>query len=119
MNGAIAPPIADPLSNSATAQPRSDFGNHSETVLVAPGQLAASPDPRRKRKNMKLLRPTAIEVIAAATEYQETASIKPRLVPSQSSTRPATVCITAYAMRNEITIRAQSELFQWNSVFSC
>ena len=39
-----------------------DFGNHSETVLVAPGQLAASPVPSRNRKNMRLLRPTARDV---------------------------------------------------------
>ena len=47
--GAIAAPTDDPLSNSATAQPLSRRGNHSETAFVAPGQLAASPAPSRKR----------------------------------------------------------------------
>ena len=41
--GATAPPIAEPLSNNATAMPRSLAVNHSETALVAPGQFAASP----------------------------------------------------------------------------
>src|SRR5205823_9726404 len=88
-------------SNNATAHPRSDFGNHSETVLVAPGQFAASPEPSRNRNNMKLLSPTASDVMAAATEYQLTASSRPRRVPNQSSTRPATVCISVYATRSE------------------
>src|SRR6266536_2186711 len=93
--GAIAPPTDDPLSKSATAQPRSDLGNHSDTVLVAPGQLAASPQPSRNRKPMKLRRPIARDVMAAATEYQLTVNRSPRRVPSQSSTRPETVCIRA------------------------
>src|SRR5271157_1743933 len=114
MKGARAPPTDEPLSNSATAKPRSDLGNHSETVLVAPGQLAASPQPSKNRKQMKLLRPTAMEVIAAAIEYQLTVSRSPRRVPIRSNTRPATVCIKAYATRNEMTIRAHCELFQEN-----
>ena len=52
--GATAAPIDEPLSNSATAQPRSRRGNHSETAFVAPGQFAASPAPSRKRKPQKL-----------------------------------------------------------------
>src|SRR3989442_8888977 len=71
-SGAIAPPIDEPLSKSATAQPRSRFGNHSETALVAAGQFADSPAPSRKRKKAKLRNPTANEVNIAATEYQTT-----------------------------------------------
>ena len=52
-----AAPIEDPLSKSATAQPRSRRGNHSETAFVAAGQFAASPAPSRKRKPQKLRRP--------------------------------------------------------------
>src|SRR5579862_6115532 len=118
-NGAMALPTEEPLSYKATARPRSDLGNHSETVLAAPGQLAASPVPRRNRKNMKLLSPAAAEVMAAASEYQLTVSSSPRRVPSQSSRRPATVCITVYATRKAITTRAQSELFQENSSLRC
>jgi hypothetical protein len=40
MNGASAPPIDEPESNSATAHPLSRRGNHSETAFVAPGQFA-------------------------------------------------------------------------------
>src|SRR5258706_11236202 len=90
INGATAPPTADPLSKMATATPRSDFGNHSATAFVAPGQLAASPAPSRNRNKAKLFSPTAAEVAIATTEYQSTASDKPRLVPSLSSKRPET-----------------------------
>src|ERR671929_1446047 len=69
-NGATAPPMDEPLSKSATAQPRSFFGNHSETAFVAAGQLADSPAPSRKRKNAKLRSPTASDVNIAAIEYQ-------------------------------------------------
>ena len=93
--GAMAAPTAEPLSKSATARPRSLFGNHSETALVAPGQLAASPLPNRNRKKAKLRSPTANDVNMAATEYQITLNCKPRRVPNLSSSRPATDCITA------------------------
>src|SRR6185295_11846471 len=80
-NGAIAPPIDDPLSNRATAQPRSFFGNHSETALVAAGQLADSPAPSKKRKNAKLRSPIESDVSIAAIEYQMTVIVKPFRVP--------------------------------------
>src|ERR1700680_1338174 len=53
MKGATAPPIEEPLSNSAVASARSRFGNHSETAFVAAGQLADSPAPNKKRKSAK------------------------------------------------------------------
>jgi hypothetical protein len=68
MKGASAPPTDEPLSKSATAQPLSRLGNHSETALVAPGQFPASPVPSRKRKKHRLARPVASEVSMAATE---------------------------------------------------
>ena len=64
----MAPPIDEPLSNSATAHPLSRFGNHSETALVAPGQLADSPRPSRKRNAAKLRKPVASDVSIAAIE---------------------------------------------------
>ena len=67
--GATAAPTDEPLSNSATAQPRSRRGNHSETAFVAPGQLAASPAPSRKRKPQKLRSPVASDVSTATLEY--------------------------------------------------
>src|SRR3954464_13463261 len=79
--GAMAPPMDEPLSKSATAQPRSRLGNHSETAFVAAGQLADSPAPSRQRKKLKLYRPTANEVSMEATEYQMTVIVKPLRVP--------------------------------------
>src|SRR5919106_3444865 len=82
--GATAPPMDEPLSNSATAQPRSFFGNHSATALVAAGQFADSPAPSRKRKNAKLRSPPASEVNIAAIEYQMTVIVRPLRVPIRS-----------------------------------
>src|ERR1051325_5510845 len=93
-NGAIAPPMEEPLSKSATAQPRSLFGNHSETAFVAAGQLADSPAPSRKRNNAKLRSPTASDVNIAAIEYQITVIVRPLRVPIRSMNRPASVCPT-------------------------
>src|SRR5678816_2217714 len=83
--GAMAPPIEEPLSKRATAQPRSFLGNHSATALVAAGQLADSPAPSRNRKAKKLRSPTASDVNIAASEYQITVIVKPRRVPNLSS----------------------------------
>ena len=115
--GATAPPIAEPLSNSATAMPRSLAGNHSETALVAPGQFAASPAPSRNRNAQKLPRPLASDVSMAITEYHATARPRPRRVPSTSTRRPPMSCTTAYERRNAITISAKSLLVQWYSAF--
>src|SRR5436190_24082676 len=91
-SGAIAPPIEEPLSNSATAHPRSFLGNHSETALVAAGQFADSPAPSRKRKNAKLRSPPASDVNIAAIEYQMTVMVSPLRVPTRSMKRPEMVC---------------------------
>ncbi len=93
--GASIAPIDEPLSKRATARPRSRRGNHSETAFVAPGQLAASPAPSRKRKAQKLQRPLASEVRMATVEYHRTVTVRPLRVPSRSRMRPPTVCITA------------------------
>src|SRR4029077_3453645 len=90
-SGAIAPPIDEPLSNRATAHPRSRFGNHSETAFVAAGQFADSPAPSRNLKTAKLRKPTASEVSIAAIEYQMTVTVRPLRVPTRSITRPETV----------------------------
>src|SRR5215813_10964648 len=90
--GATAPPIEEPLSKSATAQPRSFLGNHSATAFVAAGQLADSPAPSRKRKNAKLRKPPASDVSIAAIEYQMTVIVRPLRVPMRSIRRPARVC---------------------------
>src|ERR1700674_145920 len=92
--GAIAPPTDEPLSYSAAASPRSRFGNHSETALLAPGQLADSPAPSRKRNRAKLERPLASEVKRETIEYHVTLMVRPRRVPTRSISRPHTVCPT-------------------------
>ena len=68
MTGAMAAPIDEPLSKSATAHPLSRLGNHSETALVAPGQFPDSPAPSRNRKKQKERRPLASDVSIAAVE---------------------------------------------------
>src|SRR5258708_37675240 len=70
--GATAPPTDEPLSYNAVASPRSRFGNHSETDLVAPGQLADSPAPSRQRNRAKLGKPFANEGKSGTAAYQTT-----------------------------------------------
>src|SRR5262245_51370658 len=94
INGAIAPPTDEPLSNNAVAKARSRFGNHSETALVAAGQLADSPTPSRKRNPAKLFQPVASEVSIETAEYQRTEIVSPRRVPIRSSSFPESVCPT-------------------------
>ena len=108
IHGASAPPIDDPLSKRATAQPDSRRGNHSDTALVAPGQLPASPSPNANLKAAKLRRPVAIEVAMAATEYHSTDRLRPVRVPRRSIVRPAIVCPSAYATRNAMSTIAKS-----------
>src|SRR3954447_2533042 len=52
--GARMEPIAAPLLKIAMPKARSRMGNHSATVLAAPGQFPASPNPRTKRKTLRL-----------------------------------------------------------------
>src|SRR5260370_42694297 len=91
-NGAMAPPTDEPLSYNAAASPRSRSGNHSETALQAPGQLADSPAPSRKRNRAKLEMPLASEVKRETIEYQVTLMVSPRRVPTRSISRPHTPC---------------------------
>src|SRR5713101_7076223 len=104
--GAIAPPTDEPLSYSAAANPRSRFGNHSETALLAPGQLADSPAPSRNRNAAKLAMPLANDVNSETIEYHETLIVRPSLVPRRSICRPQAVCPMEYATRNAIAILA-------------
>src|SRR6266571_7983334 len=89
--GATAPPTDEPLSYNAAASPRSRLGNHSDTALLAPGQLADSPAPSRKRNRAKLVRLLASEVMMETIEYQVTLMVSPRRVPTRSISRPQTV----------------------------
>ena len=80
----MAPPTEEPLSYNAAASPRSRFGNHSETALLAPGQFADSPAPSRKRKAAKLAMPLASDVSNETIEYHVTLIVRPRRVPTRS-----------------------------------
>ena len=86
----MAPPTEEPLSNMATAQPRSRSGNHSEVALVAPGQLADSPAPSRKRKNAEAAHALRERREAGHRGVEDHADRSPRRVPSRSSSRPET-----------------------------
>jgi hypothetical protein len=82
--------------------------------LVAPGQLAASPDPSKKRNRQKLFNPVAREVKAAAQEYHTTASVSPLRVPIRSMNgKRLNDSISNTEGDDE---EAKSELFQENSV---
>src|SRR6266436_9108410 len=104
--GATAPPTEEPLSYNAVASPRSRFGNHSETALLAPGQFADSPAPSKNRNSAKLRKPFASEVNSETAEYHATLIVRPRLVPTRSTKRPQTVCPMEYATRNAIAMLA-------------
>src|SRR5882757_9398552 len=104
MKGAMAPPMEEPLSNKAVANPRSCFGNHSETALVAAGQFPDSAAPRKKRKPRKEQNPRAKGVKRETREYQATVMVKPRLVPTRSIRRPQNVWQRKKNQRKAITM---------------
>ena len=73
-------------SRCRRARPPTRFrgrGNHSETALVAPGQLPASPRPSANRNAAKLRSPVASDVAIAAIEYHTTARLRPARVPER------------------------------------
>src|ERR1700693_2526335 len=67
---AKAPPTLEPLSKIATARLRSSLGNHSATVLLAPGQLKPSPIPSKNRKTIKPNMELANPVKMFTTDHQ-------------------------------------------------
>src|SRR6202012_414960 len=85
---ATAPPTLDPLSKIATATLRSWLGNHSATVLLAPGQLKPSPTPRRKRKEAKPNTDVAKPVQMLMRDQKTTARASPSRVPTASRKMP-------------------------------
>src|SRR5580692_6718499 len=106
MKGAIAPPMDEPLSNKAVANPRSCLGNHSDTAFVAAGQLPDSAAPKKKRKPRKEKKPRARGVSKETREYHATVMVKPRLVPTRSIRRPQRVWPMEYAARKAMTMAA-------------
>src|SRR3984885_5660146 len=96
MRAAKAPPTLEPLSKIATATLRSWLGNHSATVLLAPGQLKPSPMPSKKRKAAKVKTVEAKPVNMLISDQKTTASASPRRVPTISRKIPPRSHVTAY-----------------------
>src|SRR5580704_8005752 len=93
---AMAPPTLEPLSKMATARLRSWLGNHSATVLLAPGQLNPSPMPSRNRKAAKPKTELAKPVKMLITDQKTTARASPRRVPTASRKMPPSSHVRAY-----------------------
>src|ERR1700740_3583655 len=85
---AEAPPTLEPLSKIATARLRSSLGNHSATVLLAPGQLKPSPIPSRNRNAVKPKTELAKPVSMFISDQKLTASARPSRAPITSRTMP-------------------------------
>src|ERR1700733_3929762 len=92
---ARAPPTLEPLSKIATARLRSSLGNHSATVLLAPGQLKPSPMPRRKRNDAKPKTEEAEIVRMLMSDQKTTATASPSRVPMASRKIPPRSHVTA------------------------
>src|ERR1700742_3323937 len=95
-SAATAPPTLEPLSKSATATLRSSLGNHSATVLLAPGQLNPSPMPSRNRKAVKLKTEFASPVKMFTRDHKVAAKAKQSLVPTASNRKPPKSQVRAY-----------------------
>src|SRR5579859_5185974 len=99
-SGATTAPIFAPELNSPVASARSLLGNHSATVLMHAGKLAASPSPSSARAMPNVNAETAPACAIAATLQIEMASAYPLRVPSRSINRPAVNNPIAYAAWN-------------------
>jgi len=91
----VAAPTFVPALKIPVENARSLFGNHSATVLIDAGKLAASPTPSMKRAAPKLTALRANAVPIAATDHHATASARPSVVPILSRIRPQNSIITA------------------------
>ena len=82
-------PMFAPELKRPVARARSLLGNHSATVLMQAGKLAASPRPRKNIAIPKVATETAPPGAMAATLHNTMAMAKPLRVPSRSVRRPA------------------------------
>ena len=82
-------PMLAPLLNIPKARARSFFGNHSATVLLHAGKLAASPSPRKNIAKQNVQTPVAAPGVMAARLQSPMASAKPLRVPNRSVSHPA------------------------------
>ncbi len=95
-SAATAPPTLEPLSKMATERLRSWLGNHSATVLLAPGQFRPSPMPSRNRKDAKPKTEEANPVRMLTMDQKTTASASPSRVPTASRKMPPRSHVIAY-----------------------
>lgn len=93
---AKAPPTLESLSKIATARPRSSFGNHTATVLLAPGQLKPSPTPNLKRNATNPKTEMANPVNMFTADQKITATANPIRVPAASRKLPPRSHVSAY-----------------------
>src|SRR6266576_5716902 len=102
-SGVMIAPVLVPALKTPVASARSSLGNHSATVLIAPGKLADSPSPSRARaaENAAVVRANACPI--AARLHTTTAVAKPRRTPTRSSHRPAERKPNAYTKLNQDT----------------
>src|SRR5882762_299257 len=101
MSGVRIAPVLVPALKMPVARARSSLGNHSPTLLMAPGKLADSPRPSSARAAAKanVVRASAWPI--AARLHTTTAVAKPRRTPTRSSQRPAIRKPNAYTSVNE------------------
>src|SRR5712691_10749212 len=101
MSGVRIAPVLVPALKMPVARARSSLGNHSPTLLIAPGKLADSPRPSSARaaENAAVVRASAWPI--AARLHTTTAVAKPRRTPTRSSQRPAIRKPNAYTNVNE------------------
>src|SRR2546428_320097 len=102
-SGVMIAPVLVPALKMPAARARSRFGNHSATVLIAPGKLADSPSPSSARaaENPAVVRAKAWPI--AATLHATTATAKPRRTPTRSNSLPAARNPKAYTRLNQDT----------------
>ncbi len=109
MNGGeSAPPTAAPVLKIPMPSARSRTGNHSAIAFAAPGQFPASPKPSTKRQDAKLVTVRAVAWAAAATDHTTIETAKPTRVPTASKSRPESIWLIAYAIRNAFWMAAYS-----------
>src|SRR5437867_12234837 len=103
MSGVRIAPVFVPALKMPVARARSSLGNHSPTLLIAPGKLADSPRPSSARaaENAAVVRAKAWPI--AARLHTTTAVAKPRRTPTRSSHRPAKRKPNAYTRLNQDT----------------
>src|SRR5467141_1322328 len=89
MSGVRIAPVLVPALKMPVARARSSLGNHSPTLLMAPGKLADSPRPSSARAAAKATVVRASAWPIAARLHTTTAVAKPRRTPTRSSHHPA------------------------------